>query len=97
MTLGLVQPSGLPEGRGRAFSMRRAALNGDATMTDLEKDARYRMGDKVRISSGTRLVGTVTEVRSSHSRGGRILYRVRVPMSPEPLMLEVREDEVEKA
>ena len=66
-------------------------------MPDLEKDVPYKVGDMVRLTSGTRLVGTVTEVRGASSRGGRLLYRVRVPMTPEPLMVEVREDEVEKA
>jgi hypothetical protein len=66
-------------------------------MPDLRKDAPYEVGDKVRIKSGTGLVGTVTEVRGNPSRATRILYRVRVPMTPEPLLLEVREDEIEKA
>ncbi len=66
-------------------------------MPDLETHARYKVGDAVRVKFGTRMIGTVMEVRGIHSPGGRILYSVHVPMSPEPLVLEVREDEVEKA
>ncbi len=65
-------------------------------MPDLETHARYKVGDEVRLLFGSRLVGTVTEIRRSSSGNIRFVYRVRVPMSPEPLMLEVREDEVEK-
>jgi hypothetical protein len=46
---------------------------------------------------GARLVGTVTEVHVSPTQAGRVRYRVRVPMDPEPLWMEVWEDEVEKA
>jgi len=66
-------------------------------MPGLANNAQYKVGDKVQLKYGTRLVGTVTEVQGTHSPSGRILYRVRVPMSPEPLMLAAREDELEKA
>ena len=66
-------------------------------MPDAEKDALFKVGDKVRLKGGPPLVGTVTEVRGTNPRAAHILYRVRVPMDPEPLWLEVREDEVEKA
>ena len=38
---------------------------------------------------------TVTEVRYTPFGSGQVFYRLYVPMDPEPLMLEVREDEVE--
>jgi hypothetical protein len=66
-------------------------------MHGVEKGAQFKVGDKVRIPFGARLVGTVTEVRVSPTQAGRVLYRVRVPMDPEPLWMEVREDEIEKA
>ncbi|HEV3261220.1 MAG TPA: hypothetical protein VG013_30485 [Gemmataceae bacterium] len=66
-------------------------------MPDLETHPRYKVGDKVRLTSGAPLIGTVTEVRGTHSPSGRILYRIRVPMSQEPLWLDVREEEIEKA
>jgi hypothetical protein len=66
-------------------------------MPGLEKGAQFKVGDKVRIPFGTRPVGTVTEVTVSPTQAGRVLYRVRVPMDPEPLWMEVREDEIEKA
>ncbi len=37
------------------------------------------------------------EVSGTHSQNGHILYSVYVPMSPEPLILLVREDEIESA
>jgi hypothetical protein len=45
-------------------------------------------------SRGPRWVGTVTEARGTYSPNGHVLYRVRVPMDPEPLFLLVREEEV---
>jgi hypothetical protein len=66
-------------------------------MPDIKMPPHYKVGDKVRLKSGARLSGTVTEVRDTHSPGGHIFYRICVPMSPEPLWLEVREEEVEKA
>jgi hypothetical protein len=66
-------------------------------MPDVKQSARHRVGDKVRLTFGTRLTGTVTEVRQAYSPRGHTMYRVRIPMSPEPLWIEAREDEVEKA
>jgi hypothetical protein len=66
-------------------------------MPRFEPGAQFQVGDKVRISFGARLVGTVTEVRVSPTQAGLVFYRVRVPMDPEPLWMEVREDEIEKA
>ena len=66
-------------------------------MPGLKTHPRYKVGDTVQVKIGTRMIGTVMEVRGIHSPSGRILYSVHVPMSPEPLVLEVREDEVEKA
>ncbi len=65
-------------------------------MPDLGKGAQFKVGDKVGVPVGTRLVGTVTEVHVSPT-SGRVHYRVRVPMDPEPLWFEVWEDEIEKA
>lgn len=65
-------------------------------MPDLGKGAQFKVGDKVRIPFGTRPVGTVSEVHISPTTG-HARYRVRVPMDPEPLWLEVLEDEIEKA
>jgi hypothetical protein len=62
-------------------------------MPDTESRPRYKIGDKVRLTGGTRLVGTVMDVQGIR----RILYRIYVPMDPEPLVFSVREDEIEKA
>jgi hypothetical protein len=62
-------------------------------MSDIKTQPRYKIGDKVRLTGGTPLVGTVMEVQGIR----RILYRIYVPMDPEPLKFEVREDEIEKA
>jgi hypothetical protein len=47
----------------------------------------------VRLAFGDRLAGRVTEVHGIT----RILYRVYVPLEPEPLITEVREEEIEGA
>lgn len=65
-------------------------------MSLFEPGAQFQADDKVRMPYGARLVGTVTEVHVSPTTG-RAHYRVRVPMGPEPLWLEVWEDEIEKA
>jgi hypothetical protein len=66
-------------------------------MPDVKQSPRHQVGDKVRLTFGARLAGTVTEVRRAYSPGGHIMYRIRIPMTPEPLWVEAREDEVEKA
>jgi hypothetical protein len=66
-------------------------------MSEVEKQPRYQVGDEVRLIGGGRLVGRVTAVRGVNSPSGRILYRVHIPLDPEPLIWEVREDEIEKA
>jgi hypothetical protein len=66
-------------------------------MPDLVKHPRYKVGDKVRLKEGTPFVGTVAEARGTYSPTGNVLYRVYVPLDPEPLYLLVREDEVEQA
>ncbi len=66
-------------------------------MPRFEPGAQFQVGDEVRIPFGTCPVGTVTEVTVSPTQVGRVLYRVRVPMDPEPLWMELREDEVERA
>ena len=65
-------------------------------MPELAKRPRYQVGDKVQLKDGTRWIGTVTEARGTYSPKGHATYRVRVPLSPEPLFFEVREDEIEK-
>ena len=64
-------------------------------MPDLQTGPRYRVGDRLQVRIGSPLVGTVTEVRYTPFGSGQVFYRLYVPMDPEPLMLEVREDEVE--
>lgn len=44
----------------------------------------------------TRFVGTIVEARGTYSPNGHVLYRVHIPMDPEPLFLELREEEIEK-
>lgn len=65
-------------------------------MDELVKRPRYEVGDKVRLKFGTPFVGTITEARGTYSPTGHVRYRVHVQMDPEPLWLELREDEVEK-
>ena len=57
---------------------------------------RYKIGDKVRLVFGERLVGTVTEARGSYHPDGHAFNRVRMPMEAEPLWMNLREDEIEK-
>ena len=66
-------------------------------MPDLVTHPQYKVGDKVRLKYGTPFVGTVTAAQGTYSQSGHVFYRVHVPRSPEPLWLEVCEDEVEKA
>src|SRR5437867_1846244 len=65
------------------------------SMLELAKRPRYKVGDRLQLRSrGPRWVGAVTEARGTYSPSGDVLYRVRVPMDPEPLFLLVREEEV---
>jgi hypothetical protein len=67
-------------------------------MPDLETRPLFQIADKVRVKCGVPpLVGLVAEVSGARSRDGGLLYRVRVPMDPEPLWLLLREDEMENA
>lgn len=66
-------------------------------MPGLPNHAHFKVGEKVRFEFGKCLVGTVTEVRGRQVPIARILYRARVPMEREVLMVEVRQNEVEKA
>jgi hypothetical protein len=65
-------------------------------MIELKIHPRYKVGDRVRLVFGTGLVGTVMEARGSYYETGHALYRIHVPMNPEPLVLAVREEEIEK-
>ena len=65
-------------------------------MPDLVKQPRYHVLDKVQVKHGNRFIGTVMEARGSYYPDGHVLYRVYVPMEPEPLILLVREEEIEK-
>jgi hypothetical protein len=65
-------------------------------MPNLKTTPRYKVGDKVRLVRGTRLVGSVMHVQGTHSPSGRIIYEIYVPMEPEPLILPVEEDGIEK-
>jgi hypothetical protein len=64
-------------------------------MAGLVKHPRYKIGEKVRVKFGAGFVGTVAEARGTYSPDGNVLYRVYVPMDPEPLWLLLREDAVE--
>ncbi len=66
-------------------------------MPDVEKQPRFKIGDKVKFKIGNMLVGTVSEVRYARHGSGAIWYRVRVPMEAEPLWFELLEEEVEAA
>jgi hypothetical protein len=64
-------------------------------MPELVKHPRYKVGDQLQPSTrGPRWVGTVTEARGTYNPNGHVLYRIRVPMDPEPLLLLLREEEV---
>jgi hypothetical protein len=65
-------------------------------MAELVKYPRYKIGDKVRVKFGSRSVGLVSEARGTYSPTGHVLYTVYVPMDPEPLMMLLREEEIEK-
>jgi hypothetical protein len=64
-------------------------------MSALSTPPRYKVGDQVRIKIPSRWVGMVSEVRYTPSGSGRVLYRVRVPLDPEPLWMVLAENEVE--
>lgn len=65
-------------------------------MPELVKIPSYQIGDKVQMKFPTRFVGTIVEARGTYSPNGHVLYRVHIPMDPEPLFLELREEEIEK-
>jgi hypothetical protein len=65
-------------------------------MPELAKRPRYQVLDKVQVKHGSRLIGTVMEARGTYNPDGHCLYRVYVPMEPEPLLLLVTEEEIEK-
>jgi hypothetical protein len=73
-----------------------AALKGNTAMPELAKRPRYQVGDKLQLKDGPRWIGTVTDAYGTFSPTGNILYRVRVPLDPEPLYMVLTEDEVEK-
>jgi hypothetical protein len=60
-------------------------------------DIRYKVGEKVRLRFWTHLAGTVMEVHGKPPPGGGLLYRIYIPMDPEPLIVEAREEEIEPA
>jgi hypothetical protein len=64
-------------------------------MSAFETGGRYRAGDKVRLKGGIGLVGVVAEVTLARTPEAQTLYRVHVPMWPEPLWWECREEEIE--
>lgn len=67
-------------------------------MPELEKPGppKFKIGDKVRAKFEPSLPGLVAEIRRAVSPGRQHVYRVRVPMDPEPLWLEFRENDIEK-
>ena len=65
-------------------------------MPELVKRPLYKVGDQVRIKLPSRWVGTITEARGSFHERGNVLYHVHIQLDPEPLWMELREDELEK-
>jgi hypothetical protein len=65
-------------------------------MSDRNTVAIYKIGDKVQLRFAGRLIGAVTEVREPMAPSEQVRYSIRIPMDPEPLWLEVRQDEVDK-
>jgi hypothetical protein len=65
-------------------------------MADFENTPRFKPGDRVRALFGGRLVGWVKRVTPARTPTAHTLYTVHVPMDPEPLLLLVRESEIEK-
>jgi hypothetical protein len=65
-------------------------------MAELVKRPRFQVLDKVRLKHGSQFVGTIAEARGTYNPDGNVLYRVHVPMDPEPLYLLVREEDIEK-
>jgi hypothetical protein len=65
-------------------------------MADSEKHfPQFKIADEVRVKIPTRLVGLVSEVTWTSAGSGEILYRVRIPMDPDPLWMLLRESEIE--
>lgn len=67
-------------------------------MSAFEKNPpyKYKVGDQVRLKFPTQLIGRVMEMQGGHTPESHILYTIYVPMNPEPLIVPVREDEIEK-
>ena len=65
-------------------------------MAQLAKQPRYKIGDQVRAKHGSRLVGRVMYARGTYSLDGEVLYEVYVPMGPEPLIMLLTEEDIEK-
>jgi hypothetical protein len=65
-------------------------------MPELLKVPRFKVGDKVQLKHGSRLIGIISEADGSYTPEAHVLYRVRVPMEPEPLWIVVRESEIDK-
>ena len=74
-----------------------AALEESEAMPDIKTKPRHQVADKQRLLNFPDLAGAVTEIRRSSAPDVRFVYRIRVPMDPEPLMVEIREDEFERA
>src|SRR5581483_595234 len=62
---------------------------------DLMKHPQYNVGDRLLQKwRGLGWTGTVTEAKGTFHRDGHVLYRLSVPMEPEPMSLLVREEDV---
>jgi hypothetical protein len=54
----------------------------------------FKLGDRVKIRLSGGMRGRIIELRGPLGPGGVQIYRVRVPLKPEPRLIEVREDQL---
>jgi hypothetical protein len=53
-----------------------------------------KLGDRVRIRHTTGMKGRIVEWRGPLGPGGSQIYRVQIRSKPEPVYIEVREDQL---
>jgi hypothetical protein len=56
---------------------------------------RFNLGDRVKIRHTREWRGRIVELRGPLGPGGAQIYRVRVRRKPDPMDIEVREDQLE--
>lgn len=56
--------------------------------------APFKLGDWVEIHYTDRWRGRIVELRGPLGPGGIQIYRVRVPLKPKPIEIELREDQL---